>query len=173
VWGIGSGDVFSAVFAGEWAENGEDAADAALTASKATATFCRHRSLPISRAVVESVPNSASPTFISPDATPPTIYLAGPFFDIGERYVVEEVKHLLESEGADVISPVHDIGRAADYDSPEEVAQQDLDAIERSDLVFALLDHLDSGTHFEVGYARKEGHQLSGMRMISRWAVKP
>jgi len=162
VWGIGSGDVFSAVFAGEWAENGEDAADAALTASKATATFCRHRSLPISRAVVESVPNSASPTFISPHTTPPTIYLAGPFFDIGERYVVEEVKHLLESEGADVISPVHDIGRAADYDSPEEVAQQDLDAIERSDLVFALLDHLDSGTHFEVGYARKEGTPVIG-----------
>jgi len=61
-----------------------------------------------------------------------------------------------------VISPVHDIGRAADYDSPEEVAQQDLDAIERSDLVFALLDHLDSGTHFEVGYARKEGTPVIG-----------
>jgi len=67
-----------------------------------------------------------------------------------------------KARGADVISPVHDIGRAADYDSPEEVAQQDLDAIERSDLVFALLDHLDSGTHFEVGYARKEGTPVIG-----------
>ncbi|WP_396614002.1 PfkB family carbohydrate kinase (plasmid) [Haloferax sp. S1W] len=162
VWGIGSGDVFSAIFAGEWAENGETAADAALTASKATAYYCRHRHLPISRELIETVSNSASPTFISPDATPPTIYLAGPFFDIGERFVVEEVKHLLESEGADVISPVHDIGRAADYDSPEEVAQQDLDAIERADLVFALLDHLDSGTHFELGYARKEGTPVIG-----------
>jgi len=162
VWGIGSGDVFSAVFAGEWAENGEAVADAALTASKATAYYCRHRHLPISREVIESVPNSTSPTFISPDATPPTIYLAGPFFDIGERYVVEEAKHLLESEGADVISPVHDIGRAADYDNPEEVAQQDLDAIERADLVFALLDHVDSGTHFELGYARKEGTPVIG-----------
>lgn len=162
VWGIGSGDVFSAVFAGEWAENGEAAADAALTASKATAYYCRHRNLPIYRERIKSVSNSASSTFISPNTTPPTIYLAGPFFDIGERFVVEEVKHLLASEGADVISPVHDIGRAADYDSPEEVAQQDLDAIERADLVFALLDHLDSGTHFELGYARKEGTPVIG-----------
>ncbi|MFC4359287.1 PfkB family carbohydrate kinase [Halobium salinum] len=162
VWGIGSGDVFSAVFAGEWAENGEAAVDAALTASKATAYYCRHRHLPISRELIGTVTNSASSTFISPDATPPTIYLAGPFFDIGERYVVEEVKHILESEGANVISPVHDFGRAADYDSAEEVAKQDLEAIERADLVFALLDHLDSGTHFELGYARKTGIPVVG-----------
>ncbi|WP_135662121.1 PfkB family carbohydrate kinase [Halorhabdus rudnickae] len=162
VWGIGSGDVFSAIFAAEWAENGETAVDAALTASKATAYYCRHRRLPISREHIQSLPNSTSSTFISPDATPPTIYLAGPFFDIGERFVVEEVKNILEGESADVISPIHDIGRAADYDSPEEVAQQDLDAIEQSDLVFALLDHLDSGTHFELGYARKEGTPVIG-----------
>lgn len=162
VWGIGSGDVFSAVFAAEWAENGETAEEAALTASKATAYYCRHRHLPISRERIQSIPNSTSSIFISPDATPPTIYLAGPFFDMGERFVVEEVKNLLEGEGGDVISPVHDIGRAADYDSLEEVAQQDLDAIERADLVFALLDHLDSGTHFELGYARKEETPVIG-----------
>jgi hypothetical protein len=162
VWGIGSGDVFSAVFAAEWAENGETAADAALTASKATAHYCRHRHLPISRERIQSLPNSAPSRFISADASPPTIYLAGPFFDMGERFVVEEVKNLLEGEGADVISPVHDIGRAADYDSLEEVAQQDLDAIERADLVFTLLDHLDSGTHFELGYARKEETPVIG-----------
>lgn len=155
VWGIGSGDVFSAVFAGEWAENGEDAADAALKASKATACYCRHRQLPISQDTAETMTNTASPKFISPSAEHPTIYLAGPFFDIGERFVVEEVKTILESEGADVFSPVHDIGRAADYDRPGEVARQDLEAIERADLLFALLDHLDSGTHFELGYARK------------------
>jgi len=31
-----------------------------------------------------------------------------------------------------------------------------------ADLVFALLDHLDSGTHFELGYARKEGTPVIG-----------
>lgn len=162
VWGIGSGDVFSAVFAGEWAENGKNVEDAALTASKATAHYCRHRNLPITRESIESISKRASPTFIPPDATRPTIYLAGPFFDIGERYLVEEVKSILEGEGADVTSPVHDIGRAADYESPEKVAQQDLEAIERADLVFALLDHLDSGTHFELGYARNEGTPVIG-----------
>jgi nucleoside 2-deoxyribosyltransferase len=31
-----------------------------------------------------------------------------------------------------------------------------------ADLVFALLDHLDSGTHFELGYARKEETPVIG-----------
>lgn len=155
VWGVGSGDVFSAVFAGEWAERSRPALDAALTASKATAYYCQSRVLPITMEATETLTNNASASFRSPNKTHSTIYLAGPFFDVGERFVVEEVKHILESEGANVISPIHDFGRAADYESADEVAKKDLEAIDEADLVFALLDHLDSGTHFELGYARK------------------
>lgn len=157
VWGIGSGDIFSAVFAAEWAEHGQPAPDAAEAASKATAYYCQHRQLPIPRDLDNTSVESAPRNFTPPNAPAPTIYLAGPFFDIGEVFVVEEVAHLLESEGADVLSPLHDIGRAAEYDTAEEVAEKDLEAIEEADLVFALLDQLDGGTHFEIGYAQKAG----------------
>jgi len=162
VWGIGSGDVFSAVFAAEWAENMISAREAAVSASKATAYYCRHRQLSTPTELVDSFISSTPSEFISPAASEPTIYLAGPFFDIGERYLVEEVKHLLEGEGVEIVSPVHDIGLATDYDNTEDVASQDLEAIEQSDLVFALLDHQDSGTHFELGYARKIGIPVVG-----------
>lgn len=162
VWGIGSGDIFSAVFAAEWAVRGQPAPDAALTASRATAYYCSWKTLPITETVVDAALSNTGGDFIAPDEPAPTIYLAGPFFDVGELFVVEEVKHILENEGVDVISPVHDIGRAADYDSTEDVAKQDLAAIDEADLVFALLDHVDSGTHFEIGYARKAGTPVIG-----------
>jgi hypothetical protein len=155
VWGIGSGDVFSGVFAAEWAANQTPPAEAAIKASRATATYCQLHQLPITQERIETICANSETIFIPPDADPPKFYLAGPFFSIGERYLIEEVKHILEDAGISVISPIHDIGRAADYDRPEDIAQQDLDAIEDSDLVFALLDHLDSGTQFELGYARK------------------
>lgn len=162
VWGIGSGDVFSGVFAGEWAERERPAREAAMTAAKATAWYCQNRHLPIPRDLSTTPIESAQTHFISPEQSSPTIYLAGPFFDIGQRFVVEEVKHILENEGIDVISPVHDVGRAADHHDSETVAEKDLAAIEEADLMFALLDHPDSGTHFEVGYARKAGKPVIG-----------
>jgi hypothetical protein len=162
VWGIGSGDVFSGVFAGVWAECENPAEEAAVTAAKATAWYCQNRHIPIPRDLSTTPIESAPTHFISPEQPPPTIYLAGPFFDIGERFVVEEVKHILENEGINVTSPVHDVGRAADHRDPEEVAEQDLAAIEDADLVFALLDHPDSGTYFELGYARRAGKPVIG-----------
>lgn len=162
VWGIGSGDVFSAVFAAEWANNGESPVDAAEFASKATAYYCLNRQLGFSKEMVESQISDSNRIFVSPNAASPSIYLAGPFFSVGELYTVEGVRSLLNGEGAKVFSPFHDIGRAAEYDRHEGVAQNDLDAIDEADLVFALLDHLDSGTQFELGYARKAGIPVVG-----------
>lgn len=39
----------------------------------------------------------------------------------------------------------------------EEVVEKDLDAIRQADIVFAIGDALDSGTIYEVGYARALG----------------
>lgn len=162
VWGIGSGDIFSAVFAAEWAENYNPAPDAALTASQATANYCQHQRLPIPENPANTGIQTSSANFTPPNASHPTIYLAAPFFDIGEYYLVEEVKHVLESEGADVFSPIHEVGRAANFDDSEEVASKDLAAIENADLIFALLDHPDTGTYFEVGYARRSDVPVIG-----------
>jgi nucleoside 2-deoxyribosyltransferase len=53
----------------------------------------------------------------------------------------------------DVFSPVHDVGPGP----AEQIAPADLAELDRCDAVFAILDGLDSGTLFEVGYARAHG----------------
>jgi nucleoside 2-deoxyribosyltransferase len=80
------------------------------------------------------------------------IYLAGPFFDIAKRWLVEETLAALESMGADVFSPLHDVG----FGSPLEVATQDLVGLEGCSAVLALIDGHDPGTLFEIGYAAKK-----------------
>jgi nucleoside 2-deoxyribosyltransferase len=97
-------------------------------------------------------PNEKNPNIMGKE---PTIYLAAPFFDIGEFWLMEEVRDILIEEGADVISPYHDIGRAEDFDDPTEMAEEDIEAIEDADGVLALIDKCDPGTNFELGYARK------------------
>lgn len=77
-------------------------------------------------------------------------YLAGPFFTMSQRWLVEEVRRGLRDVGLNVFSPLHDVGRGP----ASEVAPADLEKLEESDVVFAIMDGLDSGTVFEVGYAR-------------------
>lgn len=150
VWPIGSGDVFAAIFAHEWGVLELDPFDAALTASLATAYYCESTYLPIppdlkSRYSLAPVINSG--------AFPQTnnqIYLAGPFFTMTERWLIEQSRTHLAEQGFKVFSPLHDVG----YGTAEKVVPEDIDAIKRSHLLFAILDGLDPGTLFEVGYAR-------------------
>ena len=51
--------------------------------------------------------------------------------------------------GLYVFSPLHDVG----YGDPREVAIKDIKGLEESSLIFAVLDGLDAGTLYEVGYA--------------------
>jgi nucleoside 2-deoxyribosyltransferase len=51
-----------------------------------------------------------------------------------------------------VFSPYHDVG----HGSADDVVFKDLEAIKKADLVFAVGDGLDSGTVYEVGYARSQ-----------------
>ena len=81
------------------------------------------------------------------------IYLAGPFFDLGQRWLVEEVRTLLRSMGAEVFSPVHEVGPGP----ASTIAPEDIRGLEQSQVVFAILNGLDSGTIFEIGYAVKHG----------------
>jgi nucleoside 2-deoxyribosyltransferase len=78
------------------------------------------------------------------------VYLAGPFFNIGQRWLVDEARRCLLELGMRVFSPIHDGGGGP----AEKVGPADLEALDQCDLVFALLDGLDSGTLFEVGWAR-------------------
>lgn len=154
-WPIGSGDVFSAVFAAYWATHDLTPEDAAYEAALAAAYYCNTQILPIPpnpRDVESFDPVEKPPQF---DDTGPTVYLAGPFFSIPQLWFINEVRTLLHHRGATVFSPYHDVGHAdSNYRSQQDVAQADLDGIDASDIVFALTDDLDPGTYFELGYAR-------------------
>ncbi len=147
---IGSGDVFVAVFAKGWMYDGLSPVDATLAASKATANFIESSILPVElddrgRKEVQKASGK--------------VYLAGPFFSIGQRWLVDEARRILIELDLNVFSPVHDVGRG----SAHEVAPQDIAAIHECDAMFAIIDGLDSGTVFEIGYARALGKPVFGL----------
>lgn len=146
VFKIGSGDIFSAMFALKWAHERRGAFEAANFASRAVAEYVETRSLPI--APKSSFANREPLKFKKWGR----IYLAGPFFDISKRWLIEESLRALENLGAEVFSPFHDVGLGG----AEDVARRDLKGLNECAAVLALLDGTDPGTLFEIGYARRK-----------------
>ncbi|WP_382161545.1 PfkB family carbohydrate kinase [Hydrogenophaga sp. ANAO-22] len=153
VWKIGSGDVFAAHFALNWAAHGHSATDSAYRASLATAVYCDGRGFPEQSTldVFPAMPIRASARWMA--GRQPRIYLASPIFTLGQLWLVEQVRENLRMFGLEVFSPFHDVG----YGSADDVVQLDLEGIHNSDLVYAVADGMDSGTIYEVGYARAQG----------------
>jgi hypothetical protein len=144
VFKIGSGDVFSAAFTQFWAVEGRPPAQAADLASRATSRYVNTRSLPIdSAAEIEA----ADATALRPGNG--RIYIAAPFFNLAERWIVEEVRTQLRTMGVPVFSPLHDVGEGPG----ELVAPLDLAGLDDCQAVLAILNGSDAGTVFEVGYA--------------------
>lgn len=142
---IGSGDVFSSVFAFYWAEMRTTPKIAAENASRATAEWVMRGPLQvISGDKKVTAPNAEIP--ISGQLS--TVYLAAPFFTISERWLVNLCRGALKNLGATVFSPLHDVG----VGNGEDVASRDLEGLKTSNVVFAVLDGVDPGTLFEVGY---------------------
>ncbi|WNO04009.1 PfkB family carbohydrate kinase [Rhodoferax mekongensis] len=148
VWTIGSGDVFAAIFTAGWAVHKLTPKEAALQASVAVSCYAESFSLP----------SPTRPELAKIDRTPVSVvpgrvYLAGPFFNLAQRWMIDEARRGLTEVGLDVFSPVHDVGPGPAW----EVAPKDLEALDSCDRVFALLDGIDTGTVFEIGYARAKG----------------
>jgi nucleoside 2-deoxyribosyltransferase len=153
VWPIGSGDVFAAWFAYSWGNQRLEAVEAATHASRAAAFYCETRTLPVPPPdeLIKTFQRRAVPIAASNESSPrPKVYLAGPFFTMMQRWLIEESRTALRDIGFDVFSPFHDVG----FGTAKEVAPADLRAIDSSNIVFAILEGLDSGTLFEIGYAR-------------------
>ncbi|MGX5713198.1 PfkB family carbohydrate kinase [Sphingopyxis terrae subsp. ummariensis] len=148
VWKIGSGDVYSAAFTQYWAIENRPPFEAADLASRAVSAYCATRTLPIAPAK-ELAARAMEP--VTPGRG--RIYIAAPFFNTGERWVVEEVRALLNQMGVDVFSPLHDVGPGPG----EIVAPLDLAGIDTCAAMLAILNGSDPGTVFEVGYARARG----------------
>ncbi len=153
VWKIGSGDNFVAHFAYRWMHEGRSAADSAQLASMATAYFCTTAGFASHETLAEFSRPPIKPSQQFLNGRRPTVYLAGPFFNLAQHWLVEEARSALLAMGLNVFSPLHDVG----HGDAEEVASQDLAAIQASDLIFALGDGLDSGTMYELGYANASG----------------
>jgi len=160
VWTLGSGDVFAAAFAAGWAVEGLSALDAARAASVAVSEYANTMSLPI-RDVTELASCAAQEVA----AIGGEVYLAGPFFDMARLWLVDEARRCLAQSGLKVFSPLHEVG----HGPASEVAERDIEAIKNCDLMFALVDGLDAGTMFEVGYARALGKPVYALAQ----AVKP
>jgi len=145
VWPIGSGDVFASSFAYHWF-SGFSAKESAEKASWLTAVYCSTRNFDFNRK-----PDLIQPLLIK-ERPQGKIYLAGPFFTYAERWLIDQIRSCLKNIGLVVFSPWHDIGHGIASD----VVAKDLEGLEESALVFAVIDGLDSGTLFEVGYAVKK-----------------
>ncbi|WP_163869210.1 PfkB family carbohydrate kinase [Myxococcus eversor] len=148
VWTVGSGDVFAAIFAAYWGVHGTTTVHAAELASRAVATYVDSMSLPVPLPPVLLL--NLRPEAVAAGGK---VYLAAPFFTLGQRWLVDEARRGLRELGLEVFSPIHDVGAGP----ADQVAPADLAALDACDAVFAILDGTDSGTLFEVGYARALG----------------
>ena len=150
VWPIGSGDVFTTVFAYHWF-NGYTPVESAMKASKAAAIYCE------SAGSYEELPQKMQESYVELNPHKKgNVYLAGPFFTLSEKLFVEECRHLLSAMGVEVFSPYHDVGEG----KAEDVAPKDIEALDACNCVFAIVDGLDSGTLFEIGYAVAKGKKV-------------
>lgn len=156
---IGSGDIFSAFFAQEWAIGNVAPAPAAERASIATAAWCSTGVLPLE---LDAGKLGAVAKRDLQKAPRPKIYLAGPFFNAAQLWWVGHVRDVLFDLGLEVFSPYHDVGFVGAGNT--DVALQDLKALDSCDVVLALLDGFDPGTLFEVGFARSKGIPVIGLQ---------
>lgn len=143
VWSIGSGDIFSAVFAWKWAVEKLPAPTAARLASQYTAHFCQYKVLPL-----PAQPSALEA--LQPKPVGQLVYLAGPFFTMAERWLINELRNKLLEFGNRVFSPLHDVGEGP----PHQVVAPDIAGIREADVILAVATGLDTGTIFEIGFAR-------------------
>ena len=148
VWTLGSGDVFAAMFAAAWGVRNANPVEATQVASRAVAEYANSMALPCPS--LSDLKNSRLPEARTFDGQ---AYLAGPFFTISQRWLIDEAHRCLNELGMKVFSPVHEIG----HGPAETIAPADLAAIDQCDVVFAVLDEIDSNTVFEIGHARARG----------------
>ncbi|UYG07166.1 carbohydrate kinase family protein [Halomonas sp. M4R1S46] len=101
VFKIGTGDVFSAIFAHYWAEGGLPAMEAADMASRSVGAYCSSSRLPLQDDILRyQVPVKS--------AAAGMVALEGSIDTIGQRYTMEEARFLLRELGVEVTSPILD-----------------------------------------------------------------
>lgn len=101
VFKIGTGDVFSAIFAHYWAEKGLQAVDAADIASRSVASYCSTGRLPLTD---DELRHRVPIKFKAPGL----VLLEGAVDTLGQRYTMEEARFVLRELGVEVFCPALD-----------------------------------------------------------------
>jgi len=96
------------------------------------------------------------------------VYIAGPLFDDHERQYLEEIALVLENNKFETFLPHRDAGLVEGEFTDklrEDIFTTDIEALEKSDMVVALLTgrDIDSGTAAEIGYAYAHKKKLIGV----------
>ncbi len=154
VYKIGSGDIFTASFGYYWMSKNLSLEESALFASKSTAVYCDKK------AYIDCTNNFKFEykEFKARNLSKKQVYLASPFFTLSELILVDKIRDALLSFGVNVFSPFHDIGLGEAI----SIAKKDIEGIENSDVIFAVLDNLDSGTLIESGFSMAIGKTIIG-----------
>lgn len=139
VFKIGTGDVFSAVFAHLWCEAELDPADAADRASRSVADYCSTGHLPVA-----TTPPLASEA-VGPRIAGPVV-LEGAVNTIGCRYAMEEARFGLRELGLEVVSEALD-GQIGENSTPAAL--------------LVLADGID-----QAGHSRALGLAASGVPVV-------
>lgn len=154
VYKIGSGDIFTSSFGFYWIEKGLSLEESAIYASRSTAIYCDKQVY-----VDTSILNTFDYVeFNNQTIAEKQVYLASPFFSISELILIDKVRSAFLSLGIKVFSPFHDIGLGDEI----SIAKKDLEGIEKSDIIFCVLDNFDSGTLIESGYSLAKGKKIIG-----------
>lgn len=151
VFPIGSGDVFSAALAQRYFENG-DLRAAAHSASWRTAGYVTTRQLgPVSLDSTSAL--TCVPT-LSSVQHPPMVYVAASFENPEQRWSAGTIAKGIQDIGARSIYPLRDIGLKT---TAEQIAREDLAALNDCDAVVLLADVARTGPFFEAGWATSLG----------------
>jgi len=155
VYKIGSGDVFTSSFAFFWFNQKYTIRESALRASKSTAIFCNSMTYKLPDLNFSNFDFEIQPL---KDLNIKQVYLAAPIFSLSDVILIDKIRESLLGFGIKVFSPYHDIG----YGDDKEITEKDLEGIDNSDIIFSVLDGLDSGTLIELGYAMSKGKKIIG-----------
>lgn len=150
---IGSGDVFTSSFGYYWMNKKLPLEECAFLASKSTSLYCDKK-------VYIDVQDFeyTFTAYKNINIKEKQIYLAAPFFSIAELILVDKVRNAFLEFGVKVFSPFHDIGLG----NTESIAIKDLQGINDSDIIFCILDNLDSGTLIESGFSLAMNKKIIG-----------
>lgn len=103
VFKIGTGDVFSAMFALHWAQKGVEAAKAADLASRSVSLYCETRNFGFDRALMSRLQPVSG-------VAGGSVSLEGTTETLGQRFVMEEARFALRELGMDVHCPELEFG---------------------------------------------------------------